>query len=68
VERADGTGQDIHACGSNPTLREMATMLSKATGKEIDTLRLSKEEFYSDKHREEVGEVFWPQYRNYVEG
>jgi hypothetical protein len=46
----------------------MATMLSKATGKEIDTLRLSKEEFYSDKHRESVGEVFWPQYRNYVEG
>jgi hypothetical protein len=67
-ERTDEIGQDIHACGSNPTLREMATMLSKATGKEIDTLRLSKEEFYSDKHREEVGEVFWPQYRNYVEG
>lgn len=43
-------------------------MLSKATGKEIDTLRLSKEEFYSEKHRESVGEVFWPQYRNYVEG
>jgi hypothetical protein len=39
-----------------------------ADGKEIDTLRLSKEEFYSEKHRESVGEVFWPQYRNYVEG
>jgi hypothetical protein len=46
----------------------MAVMLSKATGKEIDTLRLSKEEFYSDSHREKVGDLFWPQYRNYVEG
>lgn len=43
-------------------------MLSKATGKNIDTLRLTKEDFYSEKHKEEVGELFWPQYRNYVEG
>lgn len=61
-------GQDIHACGSTPTLREMATMLSKATGKNIDTLHLTKDEFYSEKHKEDVGDLFWPQYRNYVEG
>lgn len=61
-------GQDIHACGSTPTLRDMATMLSKATGKNIDTLRLTKDDFYSEKHKEQVGEFFWPQYRNYVEG
>lgn len=61
-------GQDIHACGSTPTLREMATMLSKATGKNVDTLGITKEEFYSEKHKESVGDLFWPQYRNYVEG
>ena len=41
----------------------MAKDLSKLLKVPVDTLHLTKEEFYSQEHREGVGEAIWSQYR-----
>jgi hypothetical protein len=41
----------------------MARDLAKLLKVPVDTLHLTKEEFYSTEHRQGVGEAIWAQYR-----
>lgn len=57
------TGQDMYICAESPTVSKMAADLSKVLKVQVETLGLSKEEFYSAEHRESTGEAMWAQYR-----
>lgn len=41
----------------------MAHDLSKLLKVPVDTLHLTRDEFYSQEHRDGVGEAIWGQYR-----
>lgn len=62
-DRADTIGESMYICAERPTVAEMAQDLSKVLKVQVETLGLTKEEFYSQEHREEVGEAMWSQYR-----
>jgi hypothetical protein len=53
----------MYICAERPTVLEMAAALSKVLKLQVETLGLSKEEFYSAEHRESTGEAMWAQYR-----
>lgn len=56
-------GQDMYICAERPTVAKMAEDMSKVLKVHVETLDLSKEEFYSTEHREATGEAMWAQYR-----
>ncbi|KAK8869602.1 hypothetical protein IAR55_000169 [Kwoniella newhampshirensis] len=60
-------GKDIQACGQILTASQIAQTVSQLSGKKIDTLRMSKEEYYSDKNKQDCMEELWLQYRIFVE-
>ncbi|RSH93074.1 hypothetical protein EHS25_007427 [Saitozyma podzolica] len=60
-------GQDMKVCGEILSVEEMAKHLSKISKKQVETLHLTKEEFYQPKHRARVGDAMWAQYRACLE-
>lgn len=53
----------MYICAERPTVAKMAADMSKVLKVQVGTLGLSKEEFYSQGHREATGEAMWAQYR-----
>ncbi|WVQ76556.1 hypothetical protein IAR50_006226 [Cryptococcus sp. DSM 104548] len=61
-------GKDMTACGDALSVAEMAEVLSKVAGFKVDTPHYSRETFYSDAHKEAVGEELWLAMKILVEG
>jgi hypothetical protein len=57
----------MKVCGEILSVEEMAKHLSKISKKQVETLNLTKEEFYQPKHRARVGDAMWAQYRACLE-
>ncbi|WVQ76562.1 hypothetical protein IAR50_006232 [Cryptococcus sp. DSM 104548] len=52
-------GKDMHACSETLNIAEMATIVTQVTGVPVKTLGITKEIFFSDAHRQAVGEEIW---------
>ncbi|TYJ54348.1 hypothetical protein B9479_005014 [Cryptococcus floricola] len=52
-------GKDMTACTDILTVVEMAAFLSNLAGFKIDTPHTSREDFYTEAHKESVGEELW---------
>lgn len=58
----------MYICAERPTVAKMASDMAKVFKVQVETLGLSKEDFYSAEHREATGEAMWSQYRACYEG
>ncbi|ODN75094.1 hypothetical protein L202_06310 [Cryptococcus amylolentus CBS 6039] len=52
-------GKDMHACSEFLTIAEMADILTRVTGVPVGTPQITKEFFYSDAHKQALGEEIW---------
>lgn len=54
-------------CGEIDSVKDMAKHLSKISKRQVETLHLTKDEFYHPKHRARFGNAMWAQYRACLE-
>ena len=53
------TGQDVYAITDIITISEVVEIFSEISGKQVKSLGLSKEAFYSDEFKKQVGAEIW---------
>ncbi|WVR05369.1 hypothetical protein IAU60_002383 [Kwoniella sp. DSM 27419] len=61
-------GKDIYACTSEYTIAEMAQALAKISGKTVNTGHITKDIFYSDNMKSQLGQELWDNWKLFVEG
>ncbi|ODN88448.1 hypothetical protein L198_06720 [Cryptococcus wingfieldii CBS 7118] len=61
-------GKDMTACTDALTVGEMAASLSNLAGFKVDTPHISRETFFSEAHKEAVGEELWLAMKILIEG
>lgn len=57
----------MKVCGEILSVKDMAKHLSKISKRQVETLHLTKDEFYHPKHRARFGNAMWAQYRACLE-
>nr|XP_019003427.1 uncharacterized protein I203_03570 [Kwoniella mangroviensis CBS 8507]OCF66888.1 hypothetical protein I203_03570 [Kwoniella mangroviensis CBS 8507] len=68
LDHTTWSGKDIQICSDSVTPLQIAEELSKLSNQNVVTLGLTKEDFYSEKHKKEVWEPLWLNYKSYVDG
>ncbi|RSH93106.1 hypothetical protein EHS25_007459 [Saitozyma podzolica] len=61
-------GKDVQVCADWVTAPEMAEILTRVSGKQVEPLRISHKEFYSDEVVQQSTKPVWMNLRSYVEG
>ena len=62
------SGKTVDACGEYVSITEMAQAISKRFNVNVETLHMSKEEFYRDENRQKPMPQVWLNWKAYVEG
>lgn len=66
--RADNKGKDIYGVNDSLSIKEMADVLAKISGKTVKTNSMTKEYFLSDDFKKSVGEELWSNWKLFYDG
>ena len=62
-----GTGKEMEACGEIIRCDDLAKVLSEVSGKKVESLHMTEDEFYSEGLKKKITEELWINYRMFHE-
>lgn len=61
-------GKELHGAAERISIADMAKVFSEISGKEVKSLGMSDEEFYSPELKEKIGEGKWGNWKLFMDG